>query len=68
LDIEFKKSSPENSGMMHKYHTRLGQIHCQDVINANQLKWRGDLSNKLPLIGKTRRRKTQYREKWSIKA
>jgi len=28
-----------------KYHKWLGQICCQDVINANQLKWRGDLSN-----------------------
>jgi len=29
-----------------KYHKWLDQIYCQDVINANQLKWRGDLSNK----------------------
>jgi hypothetical protein len=36
----------------------LGQIHCQDVINAKQLKWRGDLSNKRPFIGKNEGKNT----------
>jgi hypothetical protein len=36
--------------------------------NANQLKWTGHLSNKLPFIGKNKGgKKTQYREEQSIK-